>query len=126
MSAERGKADGVRAFLLHPGTIMDTGLAVHVPSEELWPTGIIDENGKPIRNVARNLKTVEQGASTGIWCATSPPLDAMGGVYCEKRASPFWSPLTPQPAGNSEIRCCTSAYALCRRSEIGRTPLGTE
>ena len=45
--------------------------------------GIIDENGRPIRDPARNLKTVEQGASTSIWCATSLPVDAMGGVYCE-------------------------------------------
>jgi hypothetical protein len=29
------------------------------------------------------LKTVEQGAATSVWCATSPMLDGMGGVYCE-------------------------------------------
>jgi len=26
---------------------------------------------------------VAQGAATGVWCATSPQLDGMGGVYCE-------------------------------------------
>ena len=61
MSAERGKADGLRAFSLHPGTILNTCLAAHVSSEELRTAGVIDENGKPIRNPARNLKTVEQG-----------------------------------------------------------------
>ena len=32
---------------------------------------------------ARALKTVEQGAATQVWCATSPQLDGKGGVYCE-------------------------------------------
>jgi hypothetical protein len=32
---------------------------------------------------SRNLKTVEQGAATSVWCATSPQLEGMGGVYCE-------------------------------------------
>jgi hypothetical protein len=29
------------------------------------------------------FKTTEQGAATSVWCATSPQLDGMGGVYCE-------------------------------------------
>jgi len=29
------------------------------------------------------LKSVEQGAATSIWCATSAQLDGTGGVYCE-------------------------------------------
>jgi len=29
------------------------------------------------------MKTVEQGAATSVWCATSPQLNSMGGVYCE-------------------------------------------
>ena len=29
------------------------------------------------------LKTIEQGAATSVWCATSPQLDGMGGVYCD-------------------------------------------
>ena len=29
------------------------------------------------------MKTVEQGAATTIWCATTPQLDGMGGLYCE-------------------------------------------
>lgn len=30
-----------------------------------------------------SFKTVEQGAATTIWCATSPQLAGRGGVYCE-------------------------------------------
>lgn len=29
------------------------------------------------------MKTPEQGAATNVWCATSPQLDGLGGVYCE-------------------------------------------
>ena len=29
------------------------------------------------------FKTVEQGATTSIWCAVSPQLNGKGGVYCE-------------------------------------------
>ncbi|WP_436663885.1 hypothetical protein ACOALA_18540 [Alicyclobacillus acidoterrestris] len=28
-------------------------------------------------------KTPEQGAATSVWCAVSPQLNGMGGVYCE-------------------------------------------
>lgn len=29
------------------------------------------------------MKTIEQGAATSVWCATSPQLNGMCGVYCE-------------------------------------------
>ena len=41
--------------------------------------GWIDAEG----NVNAAFKTVEQGAATSVWCATSPLLDGKGGVYCE-------------------------------------------
>jgi hypothetical protein len=44
---------------------------------------VIDEQGKPIHDPSKNIKSVEQGAATRVWCATSPRLDGMGGVYCE-------------------------------------------
>jgi hypothetical protein len=44
---------------------------------------VIDEQGKPIHDPSKNIKTVEQGAATSVWCAISPQLDGMGGVYCE-------------------------------------------
>jgi NAD(P)-dependent dehydrogenase (short-subunit alcohol dehydrogenase family) len=79
----RGKGSGVRAFALHPGGIAGTGLEKHVPVEQLQAAGILDEDGKPIIDPARGQKTVEQGAATQLWCAVSPQLDGMGGVYCE-------------------------------------------
>jgi NAD(P)-dependent dehydrogenase (short-subunit alcohol dehydrogenase family) len=80
---ERAKAEGIRAFSLHPGSIVGTGLEKHVTRDELRAAGVIDESGNPVLDPARQLKTVEQGAATSVWCATSPQLDGMGGVYCE-------------------------------------------
>src|SRR5260221_5683882 len=79
----RGKADGIRAFSLHPGSILGTGIERHPSFEELRAAGVIDENRKPILDPSRNLKTVAQGAATSVWCATSPQLNGIGGVYCE-------------------------------------------
>jgi NAD(P)-dependent dehydrogenase (short-subunit alcohol dehydrogenase family) len=70
----RGEAHGVRAFSAHPGGIV-TELMRSMPAEEV--RAILAEP----RN--QDLKTVEQGAATSIWCATSTQLDGMGGVYCE-------------------------------------------
>jgi NAD(P)-dependent dehydrogenase (short-subunit alcohol dehydrogenase family) len=80
---QRGEKYGVRAFSLHPGSIVGTGLEKHISAEQLRAAGVIDEQGKPVYDPARNLKTVPQGAATIIWCATSPQLNGMGGVYCE-------------------------------------------
>lgn len=80
---ERGKAEGIRAFSLHPGSIVETGLSRFASKEQLQAMGVIDEDGKPILDPSKNLKTVEQGASTSVWCAISPQLDGIGGVYCE-------------------------------------------
>jgi NAD(P)-dependent dehydrogenase (short-subunit alcohol dehydrogenase family) len=89
----RGRADGVRAFAVHPGTIVDTGLGKHLTEEDLRAAGALDEDGKPLRDAARQLKTVPQGAATSVWCATSPQLAGLGGVYCENSDI---SPLVPE------------------------------
>ncbi|MFJ9116987.1 oxidoreductase [Streptomyces sp. NPDC102394] len=79
----RGRDVGVRAFSVHPGIIIDTGLAKHVSAETVHASGAVDEQGRPVRDPARQLKTVAQGAATSVWCATAARLDGRGGVYCE-------------------------------------------
>ncbi|MEU4290346.1 oxidoreductase [Kribbella sp. NPDC026596] len=79
---EREQDNGVRAFSLHPGTIV-TNLARYTNPETLRSIGVLDADGEPVIDPSRGLKTVEQGASTSVWCATSPRLDGLGGVYCE-------------------------------------------
>jgi NAD(P)-dependent dehydrogenase (short-subunit alcohol dehydrogenase family) len=72
----RYRQDGIRAYAVHPGAILDTDLARHYDPEEL----------KAVIERARRIgsfKNVEQGAATTVWCATSPKLQAIGGVYCE-------------------------------------------
>ena len=59
---QRGKAHGVRAFSLHPGSIVSTGLSKYVAPGILRAVGLIDEDGNPIIDPAKNMKTVEQGA----------------------------------------------------------------
>lgn len=80
---QREKTHGVRAFSLHPGAIADTGLGKYIPREQRVAAGVIDEQGKAVRDPARQLKTIGQGAATQVWCATSPQLNGLGGVYCE-------------------------------------------
>lgn len=72
------RESGVRAFAVHPGSIL-TELVRHTPREERIALGWIDENGK----VSGTFKTPEQGAATQVWAATSAQLDGAGGVYCE-------------------------------------------
>ncbi|MFG2814399.1 SDR family NAD(P)-dependent oxidoreductase [Streptomyces sp. NPDC048410] len=95
-----GRDSGVRAFALHPGSIM-TELQRHLPKEELsipGGSGATEPEG-------RRLKSPEQGAATQVWAATSPRLAGLGGVYCEdcevaeiRPASPgggMWEDLGP-------------------------------
>ncbi|MFE9811364.1 oxidoreductase [Streptomyces sp. NPDC005548] len=97
----RGRAEGVRAFAVHPGTIVDTGLAKHLSEDALRAAGAVEEDGTPVRDTARQLKTVPQGAATSVWCATSPLLDGLSGVYCENCDI---SPLVPPEDRDAWLR----------------------
>lgn len=79
----RGKAFGVRAFALHPGSVIGTDLGRVAPMTLFQQMGTHDANGDIFPEVAAKLKTVAQGAATSVWCATSPQLNGIGGVYCE-------------------------------------------
>ena len=79
----RAKKFGVRAYSLHPGSIKGTELAREAPLELFVKMGFCDEKGNILPEVAASLKTIPQGASTTIWCATSPQLNNIGGVFCE-------------------------------------------
>jgi NAD(P)-dependent dehydrogenase (short-subunit alcohol dehydrogenase family) len=78
----RGAAFGVRAFSVHPGSIQ-TGLSGHLAKEDFMAIGALDEDGQLKQDFAELSKTIEQGAATSVWCATSPQLIGLGGVYCE-------------------------------------------
>lgn len=76
-----GQKYGVRAFSVHPGAIM-TELGRNMSEADMAAWGIVrGSDGQLI--IPPGFKTIEQGAATSIWCATSPLLEGMGGVYCE-------------------------------------------
>ncbi len=73
----RGASRGVRAFAVHPGLIK-TPLQRYFTTEEQVALGWVDADGNP----NPQFKSVEQGAATQVWAATSPALSGRGGVYC--------------------------------------------
>lgn len=80
---EKGKSDGIRAFSLHPGGILDTELGRNISMDEPLIQNFLDADGKPILDPVNGLKTIEQGAATQIWLATNPKLDGLGGLFAE-------------------------------------------
>jgi NAD(P)-dependent dehydrogenase (short-subunit alcohol dehydrogenase family) len=79
----RASAYNVRAYSLHPGSIAGTELGRNADIELFKQMGFVDEQGNMRPEILAGLKTIPQGAATTIWCATSPMLDDIGGVYCE-------------------------------------------
>lgn len=88
----RWSADGIRGYVVHPGIIVTTNLGpareAGAPPEfdEQWKQtmrdmGLFDDDGNPVVDPERGLKTPEQGASTAVFAATSPLLADIGGVY---------------------------------------------
>jgi len=74
-----GRDVGVRAFSTHPGKIF-TPLQRHLAKDEMIAAGWLDADGHP---ADPTFKTVEQGAATQVWAATSAQLNGKGGLYCE-------------------------------------------
>lgn len=71
----RGRSSGVRSFAVHPGVIV-TELSRHLDQSdyEMLTAGGTRE---------MSYKTLEQGAATSVWAATSPSLEGRGGLYLE-------------------------------------------
>jgi NAD(P)-dependent dehydrogenase (short-subunit alcohol dehydrogenase family) len=80
---ERAKSEGVRAFSLHPGTIAETRFSRNMPEGVLEAVGMVDADGAAVLDTSKGWKSVEQGAATSVWCATSPDLEGRGGLYAQ-------------------------------------------
>lgn len=78
----RGRSHGIRSFSLHPGQIL-TDLSRHLSDAGIAAFDVLDEHGNQRLNPETGLKTLEQAAATGLWCAASRALSNFGGVYCE-------------------------------------------
>lgn len=79
----RGQPSHIRSYAVHPGSIGGTELGREAPLELFQKMGFVDADGNMLPEVAASLKTVPQGAATTVWCATSPLLEHIGGIYCE-------------------------------------------
>lgn len=79
----RARESHIKAYAVHPGSIGGTELGREAPLELFQKMGFVDAAGNMLPEVAASLKTIPQGAATTVWCATSPLLNNIGGVYCE-------------------------------------------
>ncbi|MEU3980897.1 SDR family NAD(P)-dependent oxidoreductase [Streptomyces sp. NPDC026672] len=105
---ERGEREGVRAFSLHPGAVVGTNLSPWATPEILRSLDLIDEEGRPVIDPAQGKKTPQQGASTGVWCATAGELAGLGGVYClDNDVAPLAVPRADDGRWTTELRLPT-------------------
>ena len=81
--AVRGAEFGIQAFSLHPGAVGGTDLNRDSSNELMVKLGIMDADGNIAPEILARLKTIPQGAATNVWCAVSPQLENISGVYCE-------------------------------------------
>ncbi|PLW81833.1 short-chain dehydrogenase [Kineobactrum sediminis] len=72
----RTRADGIRAFAVHPGAIM-TELGRHMNDDDMKQVAASFPGGK------MRFKSIPQGAATSVWAATSSELAGRGGLYLE-------------------------------------------
>ncbi len=83
---KRLKTHGIRAFSVHPGGIM-TNLGRHLSEEDVTALRArLAKAAEAAGNEGGNsatFKTVEQGAATTCWVATSQDVLEHGGAYCE-------------------------------------------
>ncbi|MDG4808760.1 SDR family NAD(P)-dependent oxidoreductase [Micromonospora sp. WMMD1120] len=84
-----GASYGVRAFSANPGWIR-TPLQRHLAASEMVAAGWIDADGVSTPGL---FKTVDQGAATQLWAATSGDLDGYGGDYCTDCHVPDGDPI---------------------------------
>lgn len=73
-AARRWAADGITANALHPGAIAESGLSRYVDPEA---------HRRNLTSGKYVFKSLEQGAATSVFVATSPLLDGVGGRYFE-------------------------------------------
>jgi NAD(P)-dependent dehydrogenase (short-subunit alcohol dehydrogenase family) len=111
----RAKAFQVRAYALHPGEIAGTELARGADMNLFKQLGFVDENGNVRPEILANLKSIPQGAATTVWCATSPLLDNIGGVYCEDVEIAELAPENLEQANGLGTRG-VQRYAVCEKN----------
>jgi NAD(P)-dependent dehydrogenase (short-subunit alcohol dehydrogenase family) len=110
--------EGIRGYSLHPGGIVTTNLAPWLTPDDWRAMGLVDDNGEPIVDPDNDRKTVEQGASTTVFAATSPLLANIGGVYLQN------NDIAPLEVGATPIDADIAAGPL--QTTVGVTPYAVD
>src|SRR5258705_13644037 len=100
--------DGITANAVHPGTIAATNLSRDLDADVLAGLGASAPYAQAFARSKVRYKTIEQGAATSVFVATSPQLDGIGGRYFEARNET--RVLDPEPPNTSISG--VAAYAL--------------
>ncbi len=82
-ATRRWASDGITANAVHPGTIATTNLSRHLDPDVSAALGASAPYAESFARSTVKYKTVEQGAATTVFVATSPQLDGIGGRYFE-------------------------------------------
>lgn len=83
--ARRLAGTGVTSYALHPGVV----------ASDIWRR--VPAPARPL--VTRRMLTVEQGARTSLYCATSPATDLVSGAYYDNCAERQPSPVATRELG---------------------------
>jgi hypothetical protein len=65
------------------GAVGETELGREAPLDLISKIRLCGFGRNLLPEVKASLKTIPQGAATTVWCATSPLLNDLGGIYCE-------------------------------------------
>ncbi len=95
---------GIRANAVHPGMIM-TDLARHMDEGDMEQLGVRARQREAAGTGAGlpSFKSIQQGAATSVWAATSPDLEGIGGRYLEDVAISAAAPYAADPAAAARL-----------------------
>jgi NAD(P)-dependent dehydrogenase (short-subunit alcohol dehydrogenase family) len=82
-ATRRWGTDGITANAVHPGTIAATNLSQHLDADISTALAASAPYAQTYDESKVTFKTIEQGAATSVFVATSRQLDGIGGRYFE-------------------------------------------
>jgi NAD(P)-dependent dehydrogenase (short-subunit alcohol dehydrogenase family) len=107
-ATHRWERDGITANAVHPGTIAATNLSLHLDPQVSTALGASAPYAEAFATSKVKIKTLEQGAATSVFVATSAQLEGIGGRYFEDcREADVLDPDAPNTTTSG-----VAAYAL--------------
>jgi NAD(P)-dependent dehydrogenase (short-subunit alcohol dehydrogenase family) len=97
-ATRRWGRDGITANAVQPGPVVATNLNRHLDPDALAAVQASAPYAETFDESTVRYKTIEQGAATSVFVATSPQLDRIGGRYFEDcNQAPVIDPDAPNP-----------------------------